>query len=140
MADDSFRLLSFTFARPSFRYTTGNGSSRDWPGLNRITGRAGLPRVFRKTPSSLWQGPVAFSCFLPGTIRHPSVYVTSMSCSVCTTYRYLIVTPKKGCLNKSLVVIYITYIGIYIIPYFLPLLISTRTFRIHCSSYYFELS
>lgn len=57
------------------------GSGRDWPGLNRITGRAGLPRVFREDtiiPGSVvpqLPGLHVFCRYNPPSIRLHRVYV-----------------------------------------------------------------
>jgi len=77
--------LRYLDSRSVTRPATDSGC--DWSGLNRITGRAGLPRVFRKTPSypRLWsRNSWEILVFSPITIRHPSVYMTFDVCCFYT--------------------------------------------------------
>ncbi|TGZ51061.1 Uncharacterized protein DBV15_00679 [Temnothorax longispinosus] len=66
--------LRYLDGRSVTRPATDSGC--DWSGLNRITGRAGLPRVFRKTPSytsdygSSWDALLFF--LLMRSVIHPS--------------------------------------------------------------------
>lgn len=96
MADDSFRLLSFTFARRSFRYTTGN---RQRPRLARVKsdyGASGITSSFSKDTiiPVVWSRNSRSFMFSAVTIRHPSVYITSMSWYIHCLY--LIVHLQKG--------------------------------------------
>jgi len=87
VADDSFRLLSFTLHWRPFRYTTGNRQRLRLVRVKSDYGTSGITSSFSKDTilPRLWsRNSWEILVFSPITIRHPSVYMTFDVCCFYT--------------------------------------------------------
>lgn len=155
MADDSFRLLSFTLPRRPFRYTTGN-RQRLWLvrvksdyGASGITSSfskdtilsatmvsqfMGCSRIFSwRNPSSIRLRDVRHTLFLYLAVLYPkktrfNTYGKTFRCYLSYEVTWSLIGPTDNTLSLSLlsIQIYILFFVVYIFFSFVLFLLCTH--------------